>query len=146
MSGGAKCWSIRKGGRWSRLQILPGTGRALKEPGGFTGHSSGGRDTAPQPSFEEGKIMQRLRAIAFLAAPLALTAAAAPVALSAQAAPAGLAQVQAHLRAVQTMTAAFAQSDRRGHNLNGTLIIRRPGHIRFDYGRSANMLIVGDGN
>jgi outer membrane lipoprotein-sorting protein len=91
-------------------------------------------------------IMQRLRALAFVAAPLALAAAVAPVALSAQAAPAGLAQVQAHLRAVQTMTANFTQTNRGGRNLAGTLIIRRPGHIRFDYGGSANMLIVGDGN
>ena len=72
-------------------------------------------------------------------------AVAAPVALAAQAAPAGLAQVQAHLRAVDTMTAAFTQTDRRGRSLGGTLTIKRPGRIRFDYGRSANMLIVGDG-
>jgi outer membrane lipoprotein-sorting protein len=88
--------------------------------------------------------MQRLRALALMAAPLAL--AAAPAALSAQAAPAGLAQVQAHLRAVQTMTANFTQTGSRGRALGGTLTIRRPGHVRFDYGRSANMLIVGDGN
>ena len=68
----------------------------------------------------------------------------APAALSAQA-PGGLAQVQAHLRAVDTMTAAFTQTDRRGRSLGGTLTIKRPGRIRFDYGRSANMLIVGDG-
>ena len=72
-------------------------------------------------------------------------AAAAPVALHAQAAPAGLAQVQAHLRAVDTMTAGFTQSDRRGRTLSGRLTIRRPGHVRFDYGGGANMLIVGDG-
>jgi outer membrane lipoprotein-sorting protein len=57
----------------------------------------------------------------------------------------GLAQVQAHLRAVQTMTAGFTQTDARGRSLSGTLTIKRPGRIRFDYGRAANMLIVGDG-
>jgi outer membrane lipoprotein-sorting protein len=87
--------------------------------------------------------MLRLRALAFGLVPLA--AAAAPVALSAQAAPTGLAQVQAHLRAVDTMTAGFTQTDRRGRSLGGRLTIKRPGRIRFDYGRSANMLIVGDG-
>jgi len=87
--------------------------------------------------------MLRLRALAFGFVPLA--AAAAPVALSAQAAPTGLAQVQAHLRAVDTMTAGFTQTDRRGRSLAGRLTIKRPGRIRFDYGRSANMLIVGDG-
>jgi outer membrane lipoprotein-sorting protein len=75
----------------------------------------------------------------------ALVLAATPVALHAQAAPAGLAQVQTHLRAVDTMTANFTQSDRRGRTLSGALTIKRPGRIRFDYGRSANMLIVGDG-
>jgi len=78
----------------------------------------------------------------FVALALALSA---PAALHAQAEPAGLAQVQAHLRAVDTMTAGFTQSDRRGRSLSGTLTIRRPGRVRFDYGRSANMLIVGDG-
>jgi outer membrane lipoprotein-sorting protein len=88
--------------------------------------------------------MLHLRALALAALPATL-AVAAPVALHAQAAPAGLAQVQAHLRAVDTMTANFAQTERQGRTLNGTLTIRRPGRVRFDYGRSANILIVGDG-
>jgi len=75
----------------------------------------------------------------------ALIALAAPAALSAQAAPAGLAQVQAHLRAVETMTAGFTQTGQRGRTLSGRLTIKRPGRIRFDYGRAANMLVVGDG-
>jgi len=82
--------------------------------------------------------MLRLRALALA------VALASPAALVAQA-PSGLAQVQAHLRAVNTMTASFTQTDRRGRSLRGTLTIKRPGRIRFDYGRSANMLIVGDG-
>ncbi len=87
--------------------------------------------------------MLRLRALALAAAPLALAAVApAPVAAQAEQ---GLGQVQAHLRAVDTMTARFTQTDRRGRSLNGTLSLKRPGKIRFDYGRSANMLIVGDG-
>ena len=87
--------------------------------------------------------MLRCRALAFAATPLAL-AAVAPAPVVAQAAN-GLPQVQAHLRAVSTMTANFTQTDRRGRTLNGSLTIKRPGRIRFDYGRSANMLIVGDG-
>ena len=87
--------------------------------------------------------MLRLRALALAAAPIAL-AAAAPAPAAAQAA-SGLNQVQAHLRAVDTMTARFTQTDRRGRALNGTLSLKRPGKIRFDYGRNANMLIVGDG-
>ena len=87
--------------------------------------------------------MPRFSALALAFAPLALSVAAAPAV--AQAPARGLAQVQAHLRAVETMTAAFTQTDRRGRTLSGTLTIKRPGRIRFDYGRSANMLIVGDG-
>ena len=85
----------------------------------------------------------RLRALALLAAPLTVLAAPAP--LAAQTTAAGLAQVQAHLRAVETMTAQFTQTDRRGRTLSGTLTVKRPGRIRFDYGGGANMLIVGDG-
>ena len=87
--------------------------------------------------------MLRISALALAAAPLGL-AALAPAPVVAQANN-GLSQVQAHLRAVNTMTAAFSQTDRRGRTLRGTLAIKRPGKIRFDYGRSANMLIVGDG-
>lgn len=87
--------------------------------------------------------MLHFRALALAAAPLALTV-AAPSPVIAQRA-GGLAQVQTHLRAVNTMTASFTQTDRRGRALNGSLTIKRPGRIRFDYGRGANMLIVGDG-
>jgi outer membrane lipoprotein-sorting protein len=87
--------------------------------------------------------MLRIRALAFASAPLALAAVApAPVVAQAET---GLAQVQAHLRAVTSMTARFTQTDGRGRSLNGTMSLKRPGKIRFDYGRSANMLIVGDG-
>jgi len=88
--------------------------------------------------------MTRIRAFAFALAPLAAAVSFAPAPLAAQA-ETGLAQVQAHLRAVSSMTASFTQTDRRGRTLSGSLTIKRPGKIRFDYGRSANMLIVGDG-
>ena len=88
--------------------------------------------------------MTRIRAFTLALAPLAAAAALAPAPIAAQA-DTGLAQVQAHLRAVNSMTARFTQTDRRGRTLSGSLTIKRPGKIRFDYGRSANMLIVGDG-
>ena len=88
--------------------------------------------------------MLRFCALALAAAPLALAAAFAPAPAAAQANN-GLALVQQHLRAVNTMVAAFSQTDRRGRTLGGTVTLKRPGRIRFDYGRSANMLIVGDG-
>ncbi len=88
--------------------------------------------------------MALFRALALAAAPVALATTVAPSALHAQQR-GGLAQVQAHLKAVDTMTANFTQSGRRGQTLNGTLALKRPGKIRFDYGRGANMLVVGDG-
>jgi outer membrane lipoprotein-sorting protein len=82
----------------------------------------------------------RLRALALFAAPLTVL----PAPVAAQAPQNGLAQVQTHLRTVETMTANFTQTDRRGRTLSGTLTVKRPGRIRFDY-QGANILIVGDG-
>jgi outer membrane lipoprotein-sorting protein len=75
---------------------------------------------------------------------------AVAVSLAAIAAPAvaqssDLASVSAHLKAVATMTAAFAQTDRSGKTLNGTLTLKRPGKIRFQYQKNVPILIVGDG-
>src|SRR5688500_10987035 len=68
----------------------------------------------------------------------------APVA--AQAAPsADLSKVQAHLRAVNSMTANFVQTDAKGRSLTGTLQLKRPGRIRFEYGRGVDVLLVADG-
>ena len=49
------------------------------------------------------------------------------------------------LRAIGTMKADFVQTDRNGQVLRGTLTLKRPGRIRFQYEKSARMLIVGDG-
>ena len=56
-----------------------------------------------------------------------------------------LAQVQAHLRALDSMTANFAQTDRNGKLLTGTLTLKKPGKIRFQYQKGVPILIVGDG-
>jgi len=88
--------------------------------------------------------MMFLRALALTAAPLGLVAATAAVPVAAQAQD-GLAQVQAHLRAINSMTANFTQTDQRGRTLNGTLTLKRPGKIRFEY-RGVRMLVVADGS
>lgn len=67
----------------------------------------------------------------------------APVA--APAAAGDLARVSAHLKAVDTMTANFVQTDAKGRSLSGTLQLKRPGRIRFEYGRGVNVLLVADG-
>jgi outer membrane lipoprotein-sorting protein len=87
--------------------------------------------------------MLRLRTLAFLAAPLAVATAAPSVVVAQSAAP--LSQVQSHLKTVNTMTANFTQTDRRGQTLNGTLTMKRPGKVRFEYGKGTPMLIVSDG-
>jgi outer membrane lipoprotein-sorting protein len=56
-----------------------------------------------------------------------------------------LAQVEQHLAASQSMTANFVQTDSKNHQLTGTMQLKRPGRIRFEYGRGANMLLVGNG-
>ena len=57
-----------------------------------------------------------------------------------------LAQVQAHLRGITTMTADFVQTDRQGKSLTGTLSLRQPGKVRFQYQKGVPLLIVGDGS
>ena len=56
-----------------------------------------------------------------------------------------LARVEAHLAASQSMTANFVQTDSRNRSMRGTLQIKRPGRIRFEYDAGANMLLVGNG-
>jgi outer membrane lipoprotein-sorting protein len=78
------------------------------------------------------------------ARPLALTLLAAPALIAA--APAGeLAQVQQHLQGVRSMTANFTQTDRTGRTLGGTLTLKQPGKIRFQYEKGVPQLIVADG-
>lgn len=62
------------------------------------------------------------------------------------AAPSGdLAQVRRHLQAVDSMTAAFSQTDRSGKVLTGVLTLKKPGKIRFQYEKGVPILIVSDG-
>jgi outer membrane lipoprotein-sorting protein len=56
-----------------------------------------------------------------------------------------LATVQQHLKALTTMTADFTQTDRNGRVLNGTLTMKQPGRIRFQYQKGVPLLIVAEG-
>jgi outer membrane lipoprotein-sorting protein len=71
---------------------------------------------------------------------------AAPALIAAAPVADDVALVQQHLQAVTSMTAAFAQTDRNGHVLNGTMTLKRPGKIRFQYEKGVPQLIVADGN
>jgi outer membrane lipoprotein-sorting protein len=76
-----------------------------------------------------------------LLVPVALVAAAAPAAAADSA---DLAKLKSHIAAVQTMTADFLQTDAKGRSAAGTLQLKRPGKVRFQYG-SGDLLLVGDG-
>ena len=69
-----------------------------------------------------------------------------PQSAVAQNASSDLDQVVGALRAIGTMTANFTQTDRRGRTVRGVLTLKRPGKIRFEYEKSANMLIVSNGS
>ena len=80
--------------------------------------------------------------------PVVLAALAAPALIAAAPAPApspDLAAVQAHLRATQTMTADFEQTNARGQVLSGTIQLKKPGKVRFQYQKGVPILVVGDG-
>jgi outer membrane lipoprotein-sorting protein len=57
---------------------------------------------------------------------------------------ADLARLKAHIGSVQTMTANFIQTDARGRSAAGTLQLKRPGKVRFQYG-SGDLLLVANG-
>lgn len=80
-----------------------------------------------------------------MSAMAAVGAIAVPAPAVAQQRTGTLAQVQQHLRGVNTMVADFAQTDRNGRTLNGTMTLKRPGRIRFQYERGVPQLIVADG-
>jgi outer membrane lipoprotein-sorting protein len=87
--------------------------------------------------------MSRLKTLALAALPAAAFALPQAAALAQGASP--LVQVQAHLQAVDTMTANFTQTDKRGRSMSGMMTLKRPGRIRFEYQAGANLLLVGDG-
>jgi len=84
---------------------------------------------------------QFARAVLSIAAPVALVATAGPVAAAESP---DLAKVETHLRAVDSMTANFVQTDGRGRSASGTLQLKRPGRIRFEY-RGGDVLLVANG-
>jgi outer membrane lipoprotein-sorting protein len=82
------------------------------------------------------------RAALAIAAPVAMVAAPVP-AVAAESA--DMAKFRAHISSVQSMTANFVQTDQRGRSAAGTLQLKRPGRIRFQYG-SGDLLLVANGS
>lgn len=116
----------------------------VRFPLSFADHSRAGgvhaqfKPSRPVPADISGDTLIVFRLAAALAAPALV--------IAAPAAAQDLAQVQQHLRAVTTMTANFSQTDRAGKTLTGTLSLKRPGKVRFQYQKGVPQLIVADGN
>lgn len=74
-----------------------------------------------------------------------------PVAIIASVSPAAaaespdMARLRAHLGSVATMTASFVQTDARGRSAAGTLQMKRPGKVRFQYGSGDLLLVANNG-
>lgn len=64
---------------------------------------------------------------------------------AAQTNPGDLDRAVTALRGISTMKADFTQTDRVGRSVGGTMTLKRPGKIRFDYGRDADLLVVSNG-
>jgi outer membrane lipoprotein-sorting protein len=81
-------------------------------------------------------------------APVAMVTAAGVPAMAADAPQPGNAQVAeavAALRAIAALKADFVQSDLNGGSVRGTLYLKRPGKIRFQYQPGYPMTILSDG-
>lgn len=94
------------------------------------------------PNFWSRTVPAALLTAAAVAAPLAVPGAAIGQTAAERD---DLAQVSRHLKAMQSLRAAFTQTDRTGQTLTGTLTLKQPGKIRFEYQKDAQMLIVSDG-
>jgi outer membrane lipoprotein-sorting protein len=77
-----------------------------------------------------------------LSVPVALVAPATP----ALAAAGDLDRAADALRAIETMRADFRQLGRNGQQVTGTMTLKHPGKIRFQYQKGVPMLIVSDGS
>ena len=84
-----------------------------------------------------------LSALALAALPLPHPFAPAP--LAAQTNAGDLDRVVEALRGISTMQADFTQTDRQGGVSGGVMTLKRPGKIRFDYGKKADFLVVSNG-
>lgn len=71
-----------------------------------------------------------------------LIVATAPAAAQTQSA--DMDKLRAHISAVQSMKASFVQTDARGRSSTGTMQMKRPGRVRFEYA-GGDLLLVANG-
>ncbi len=75
----------------------------------------------------------------------ALLTALACLAMPAQSAQLSLAQISAYFNALKTATARFEQINADGTHSTGTLYLRRPGRMRFEYDPPETALVIASG-
>ena len=101
----------------------------------------------PSLPFRRRPVAAALAGALSLAIPASLALPAAPASAQARSssADAQLDRVVSALRGISTLRADFSQADRAGRTVSGTLTLKRPGRIRFQYSNDVNMLVVSDG-
>jgi outer membrane lipoprotein-sorting protein len=58
----------------------------------------------------------------------------------------GVAEVEKYFNSIRTLQARFVQSNPNGTVVQGTLYLRRPGRMRFEYDAPSQLKIVADGS
>jgi len=58
----------------------------------------------------------------------------------------GVAEVERYFNSIRTIQARFVQSNPNGSVVQGTLYVRRPGRMRFEYDAPSKLKIVADGS
>lgn len=58
----------------------------------------------------------------------------------------GVPQIEQYFNGIRTLKARFVQSNPNGAVLQGTLYVRRPGRMRFEYDPPSQLKIVADGS
>jgi outer membrane lipoprotein-sorting protein len=57
----------------------------------------------------------------------------------------GVPEIEKYFNAIRTMKARFVQTNPNGSIIQGTLYVRRPGRMRFEYDPPSQLKIVADG-
>lgn len=82
--------------------------------------------------------------LAALSAALLALVAALPA--TAQQGAVGVPQIEQYFNSIRTLKARFVQSNPNGSVVQGTLYVRRPGRMRFEYDAPSQLKIVADGS
>src|SRR5689334_17272063 len=78
--------------------------------------------------------------LATLAAGLALA-----LAVTVAEAQTGAPDIERYVNSIRTLQARFVQSNPNGSVVQGTLYVRRPGRMRFEYDKPSQLKVVADG-